>query len=486
MTLTGGRFGASISIALLLGGAAAATNETDWSRFRGPNGAGVADAAPVPSEFGPGQNVVWKTPLPTGHSSPVLSKSRVYVTALDGEALVTIALARESGQVVWRTDAQRRHSTPVDKRNHPASPTPAVDDRDSVYVFFQDVGLLAYDAQGKLRWQIPLGPFNNAYGMAASPIVVDGLVVLVCDQSSGSFMIAVDSATGTLRWRIDRPEARTGHSTPIVYRPPDAPAQLLVPGSFYLTGYSVATGEKLWWVKGLAFEMKATPVIQDGVVFIHGTSTSQFEDGYGGKVPPFAEVAKFDADADGRFSRDEVPDPLAKRWMKLMDLNGDGFLQPDEWEYFRAARSSRGGAWAFRLGGRGDMTEASTVWHYDRAVPQLPSPVVYRGVLYMVNDGGVMTALDPATGKALAQTRLRGAVDNYYASPVAADGKIFVVSESGKVAVVKGDGSLSILAVNDLDDLCYATPAIADGRIYIRTRGMMYAFGSRSISGLEP
>jgi outer membrane protein assembly factor BamB len=347
-----------------------------------------------------------------------------------------------------------------------------------VYVFFQDFGLLSYDRQGRERWQIPLGPFNNAYGMASSPIVADDMVVLVCDQSIGSFMIAVNKDTGKLRWKIERPEAKTGHSTPIVYRPAGGPTQLLVPGSFFLTAYSLATGDKIWWVKGLAFEMKATPVIQDGVVFIHGTSTSNFEDGYGGKIPSFDEVGpKYDADGDGRFSREEVPDPLAKRWMKLMDLDGDGYLGPDEWAYYQAARSSRGGMWAFRLGGKGDMTAASTVWHYDRAVPQLPSPLMYRGVLYMVNDGGIMTALDPRSGKSLGQSRLRGAVDSYYASPVAGDGKILVVSESGKVVVVKADGSLSILAVNDLDDLCYATPAIADGRVYIRTRGMLYSFG---------
>jgi outer membrane protein assembly factor BamB len=117
------------------------------------------------------------------------------------------------------------------------------------------------------------------------------------------------------------------------------------------------------------------------------------------------------------------------------------------------------------------------VWHYDRSVPQLPSPLLYRGVLYMVNDGGIMTALDPATGRSLAQLRLRGAVDAYYASPVAADGKIVVVSETGTVAVLKADATLTMLAVNNLDDQCYATPAIADGRLYVRTRSMLYAFG---------
>ena len=91
--------------------------------------------------------------------------------------------------------------------------------RDTVYVFFQDVGLVAYDHDGTERWRLPLGPFTNAYGMGASPIVVDDLVILVCDQSHGSFMLAVDRITGAARWRVERPEAKTGHSTPIVYRP---------------------------------------------------------------------------------------------------------------------------------------------------------------------------------------------------------------------------------------------------------------------------
>ena len=473
-----------ITLILAATAAAAVVNETDWSRFRGPNGAGVAEERPLPSEFGPEQNVIWKTALPPGHSSPVVSGDRLFVTAFEGEGLLTIALDRASGRIVWRREVPRRHMLHVDKRNHPASPTPAADGG-NVYVFFQDFGLVSYDRQGRERWRVALGPFNNAYGMGASPIVADGMVVLVCDQSTGSFMIALDKDTGRQRWRIERPEAKTGHSTPIVYRPANAPAQLLVPGSFYLTAYSLATGEKVWWVKGLAFEMKATPVIQDGLVFIHGTSSSQFKDGYEGKIPSFADLsAEHDKDRDGRFAPEEIPDPLAKRWIRLIDLDADGYLGQDEWAYYQAARSSQGGMWAFRLGGRGDMTEASTVWHYDRAVPQLPSPLVYRGVLYMVNDGGIMTALDPKTGQSLTQTRMRGAVDAYYASPVAADGKILVVSESGKVAVLKADGTLSVLAVNDLDDLCYATPAIADGRVYIRTRGMLYSFGLRH-AGVE-
>jgi outer membrane protein assembly factor BamB len=454
----------------------AATADREWSRFRGPNGSGTVETGALPAEFGPAQNVLWKTPLPPGHSSPILAKDRILITALDGETLVTFSLDRATGRVMWRREAPRPRILKIDKRNHPASPSPATDGS-NVYVFFQDFGLLAYDRDGRERWRMALGPFDNVYGMGSSPIVVDNQVVLVCDQSNGSFMIALDKNTGRVHWKVERPEAKTGHSTPIVYKPDNGAAQLLVPGSFYLTAYSLDKGEKIWWVHGLAFEMKATPVVGDGVVYIHGTSTSNFQDSYGNQIPSFDAVRSSDKDGDGRFSRPEIPDDLARRWMSLMDLNGDGYLDEREWEYYRAARASKGGMWAFRLGGRGDMTKTNTLWHYDRSVPQLPSPLLYQGTLYIVNDGGIATTLDPATGAVRAQGRLKGVIDNFWASPVGSDGKVFMISDSCKVAVLKADASLEPVAVNDLDDQCSATPAIADGKIYIRTRTALYAFG---------
>jgi outer membrane protein assembly factor BamB len=123
------------------------------------------------------------------------------------------------------------------------------------------------------------------------------------------------------------------------------------------------------------------------------------------------------------------------------------------------------------------MTEENVVWRYHRSVPQLPSPLLYQGVLYMINDGGIATSFRPSTGEVIERGRIRGAVDSYYASPVAADGKIFFVSEMGKVAVVRPGGGFEVLALNDLGSPAYATPAIADGRIYIRTEETLWAFG---------
>jgi outer membrane protein assembly factor BamB len=462
--------------ALALGSLSAGPSDDAWSRFRGPNGSGIVESGELPAEFGPERNVVWKTAIPPGHSSPIVAKDRILITALDGEALVTISLDRATGRMMWRREAPRPRILRVDKRNHPASPSPATDG-DNVFVFFQDFGLLAYDRDGNERWRLALGPFDNAYGMGASPVVVGDTVVMVCDQSNGSFMIALDRTTGRVRWRVDRPEAHTGHSTPIVYSPAGGPQQLLVPGSFYLTAYTVDTGARLWWVSGLAFEMKATPVVQDGMLYIHGTSTSSVEDSFANQIPTFEALSASDKDGDKRFSREEVPDALAKRWMSLMDLNADGYLDVKEWEYFRTARASKGGLWAFTLGGRGDMTAANARWHYDRSIPQLPSPLIYRGALYIVNDAGIATMLDPATGEVRAQGRFKGALDNFWASPIASDGKVFMVSDSCKVVVLKAGGDLEPLAVNDLADQCSATPAIADARLYVRTRSALYAFG---------
>jgi len=448
------------------------TRETrEWTRFRGPNGSGVADTAGLPVELGPETNVVWKTPLPPGHSSPVLSSDRIFLTAVEGEALFTYCLDRKTGEVLWRRQGPRDRSEKLDSRNTPASPTP-VTDGEAVYVFFGDFGLLSYDVEGKERWRLPLGPFDNAYGMGSSPVLVDDMVVLVCDQANGSFMLAVSKDDGRLRWKTDRSEYKTGHSTPVLYRPAEGPAQLLVPGSFRLTAYSLERGEPIWWVSGLAFEMKATPVLDGDVVFIHGTSGDQ------AVIPPFEGVLPaYDTDGDGRLSREEATKDRVQ-WFGLMDLDGNHSLDSKEWAYYQAARATRGGMYSFALGGTGDMTERSFRWHYAKAVPQLPSSLLYRGVLHMVNDAGIVTSFEPGTGKVIQQGRLAGATGNFYASPVAADGKIFMVSESGKVAVLKPDGSLDLLALNDLGEASYATPAIADGRIYIRTENALYCFGS--------
>ncbi len=450
---------------------------SEWSRFRGPNGTGV-DPSPraLPLRFGPSENVIWKTELPPGHSSPILTEDRLFLTAFDEDKLFTYCLDRTTGKILWRREAPRARSTKVDDRNNAASASPAVDDK-GVYVFFPDYGLLAYDFEGNERWKHPLDAFENVYGMGASPVVADDKVVLVCDQNQHSFIVALHRDTGEVAWKVDRPEATSGHSTPVLHRG-SGELEVIVPGSFQLTSYSAKTGRKLWWVTGLSFEMKSTPVLSDGIVYINGYGAPENQPGTNVKAPSWTEaLASQDKDGDGLLSGEELQGH-ARSWFGFTDLNGDKHLDQAEWRYYEASLASRNGILAIKVGGEGDMTEKNVAWAYNKRVPQLPSPLLYQGVLYMVNDGGVVTSLDPATGEMRAQGRLKGAVDNYYASPVAADGKIFLASELGKVAVVRPGGSLEVVAVNDLGDLIYATPAIDGGRLYIRTRSALYCFGS--------
>jgi outer membrane protein assembly factor BamB len=231
-------------------------------------------------------------------------------------------------------------------------------------------------------------------------------------------------------------------------------------------------------VRGLSFEIKSTPVIGGDTLYINGYGAPDNEPGRKVVVPPAAEVwPAADADRDGFLSKPEFPKFTRDFWFAVADLDTNGKLTKDEWEYYRAALDSENGMLAIRLGGAGDMTERAVRWKYQRSVPQLPSPILYRGVLYMVNDGGIVTTLNPETGALIKQGRLQGALGSYYASPVAAEGHLFFTSERGAVAVLPPTGDLAPLVVNDLREDCYATPAIADGHIYVRTTAALYSFG---------
>jgi outer membrane protein assembly factor BamB len=464
----------AVGLSMLLA-AVPVVRAADWPRFRGPNGSGVAETPGLPAEIGPGKNVVWKTALPAGHSSPVLDGDRIFATAAEGDTLLTLCLRRADGRELWRREAPRSRKESLDRRNGPASASPAADAR-QVVVFFGDYGLVAYDHDGKERWRTPLGPFDNVYGMGGSPVLVDDLVVLVCDQSHGSFAAAFDAQTGKERWRVPRPDAFSGHSTPIVHAE-GATTEILAPGSLRMDVYDARTGAVRWFATGLPSEMKSGAVLNDDTVFVVGYSSSLNEPGRHPDLPPYADwVASRDADKDGKITKTEA-DKITQDYWDFIDLDKDGVVSEKEWKSNQTMMAAENGLLAFRLGGKGDVGRSGLVWKYQRAVPQLPTPVLYRDVLYMVNDGGILTTLDPATGKVLKQGRLRDAVDQYYASPVAGDGKVYFVSRTGIVSVLRSGPEQEALSSGDFDEEVTATPALADGRIYVRTRSALYCFG---------
>jgi len=455
----------------------------EWSQFRGPNGTGVSATTGLPETFGPAKNVLWKAALPAGHSSPVLTSDRIFVTAHDASKLFVICLDRASGKILWQKEVPRTQAGRLQNVNGPASPSP-VTDGSNVYVFFQDFGLLSFDANGKERWKLPLGPFNMFYGFGASPILVDDKVILPVDQDyPASYLIAVDKNSGKVRWKVERPVVISGYSTPIVYQPKQGPKQIVVPESFQLSAYSVADGKRVWWVRGLACEMKSI-ASQDGeYLYINGWGFPQNQPGQQIPTISFDEaLARYDKDKDGQISKAEATgdtkmDKILNVAFEAFDRNRNDKLDAGDWEVFRAMMSSENGLLSIKMGGQGDQTATAIRWRYTKPVPQVPSTLLYKGVLYMINDSGILLSFDPVTGNVIKQGRLHGAIDKYFSSPVAADDKVFLIGQGGQVSVLKAGGDWEVLAVNELDDECYATPAIADSHIYIRTRSALYAFG---------
>jgi outer membrane protein assembly factor BamB len=463
-----------------------AASDTDWSRFRGPNGTGISNTSGLPAEFGPDKNVVWKTTVPGGHSSPVLTDTRIFMTGAEGQQLFVLALDRATGKELWRHEVPRRNSERLENVNGPASPSP-VTDGERVFAFFQSFGLIGFTADGKELWRMPLGPFNMFYGFGASPILVDGTLVLPVDQDTGSYLLGVDPKTGKQRYKIDRPGVISGYSTPTVYQPKEGGRQILIPESFQLSAYDARDGHRVWWVRGLACEMKSVVSIEGDTAWVNGWGFPQNQPGTQVPTIPFEDGLKvYDKNKDGVIAEDEVtggPPALDKMLspkygFSAFDGNRNHQLDASEWGVMRSMLAAENGLLAIKLGGKGDVTEGAIRWKYQRPVPQVPSTLLYKGVLFMVNDSGILLSIDPNTGNVLKQGRLKGAIDKYFASPVGADGKVFLVSQDGTASVVDAKGEWEILAVNPLGDEVFATPAIADGRIYLRTKSTLYAFAS--------
>ncbi|HSE31666.1 MAG TPA: PQQ-binding-like beta-propeller repeat protein [Pyrinomonadaceae bacterium] len=448
-----------------------ASRSDEWLQFRGPNGAGVGEGSSMPAEFGAKKNLVWRTSVPFARSSPVVTADRIFLTASEGDKLITLALDRKTGNILWRRDVIRARHMPIYRANDAASPTP-VSDGTNVYAFFGELGLISYGPDGTERWRLPLGPFNSFYGMGGSPVLSGNTLVMVCDQRTDSFIVAVDARNGKVLWRKSRANYEA-YATPTIYKPDNGPAQVIVLGSYTVDGYSMDKGERLWWVSKIGAYPKGVPILVADTVYV---TAEGGEDPY---LPPFEESLKADANKDQRLQREEVKSNAdAYEHFGWLDSNNDGSVDRAEYDFVRNSTTSGHGLTAVRLGGQGDLTRTNVAWSLKKSYPNIPSPLVYRGVMYLMKEGGIVTSLDPATGQVLKQGRTPDALEEYYASPVAADGKIFMVSASGKVTVLKASAQWEILATNDLGEEVWATPAISGSNLYIRTRNTLYSFAN--------
>jgi outer membrane protein assembly factor BamB len=423
-----------------------------WPSFRGPRASGVADGQSLPDRWDgkTGENILWRTPVPgLAHSSPVVWGERVYVTSAvsgdpkasfrpglygDGDASedrspqrwVLYALDRRTGKIVWERTAHA--GVPADKRHIKstyANSTPATDGR-VVVAWFGSQGVYAYDTAGRPLWKVELGRLDlGAYdiptyewGPASSPVIWNGLVILQCDTQADSFLLALDASTGKTVWKTEREEIPSW-GTPTVAETSAGP-ELVANASNYIRGYDPRTGRELWRL--------------------------------------------------GRSSKITAPTPVFAEDLFVV----------------ASGRAPERPIFVVRAGSRGDLTlpegetkSASVVWSKTGRGSYMPSPLVYRGVVYVLSNNGVLDAYDLRTGEELYRQRLPLVGSGFSASPVAADGKLYLSNEDGEMLVVAAGRTFQHLATNSMGELLMATPALSGGVMYVRSNATLFAVGRK-------
>jgi len=471
-----------------------------WNQFRGPNGQGVAAVAQLPVHFGPDTNARWKTALPEGHSSPVIWDDRIFLTACesgDEGGLVTLAVDRDNGTLLWRRSVTSETDGRFHTLNNPASSTPAADEN-HVYAYFGTYGLLCYDHEGRELWQRKIDTPRSKYGVASSPIVHQDKIILVLDGDGGtSRLLAIDRDTGHTAWEQPRPLFQAGWSTPMIWCH-DEGEELIVLGSKRLTSYDPTTGDELWWAGGFPPETVGVPVAGDGLLFACAAALGgRGDDKWDAASTWKTTVNEFDRSRDNQIQRDEMTEGFAfiqrpelpkdnpgyglpvkdmDILLRIFDHDKNRVISQTEWMQTMAGFEaySRPVLLALRPGAIQNARPAHVAWAIRRGVPETPSPLYYRGRLYLLRDGGVLTCLEAATGNELFRERL-GAPGQYIASPIAAGDQVIAASVRGIVTVIAADSQLKILARNRFDEKIFATPAVADNTLYVRTTKHLYA-----------
>jgi outer membrane protein assembly factor BamB len=474
---------AIVATGCLAGAAFGADRDQAWPRFRGPNGSGIADGQTPPIRLGPDTNVKWKVAVPGGLSSPIVAGDKLVLTAFDKGKLYTIAYRRADGKEVWRREAPAKQIEKYMRvEGSPASSTPATDGT-RIVSYFGSCGLFCYDLDGNELWKyrMPTAETFTDNGSGVSPVLSDGLVVLVHDEVKSPKILAINIHDGSLVWEKPR-QSRIGYCTPVLWDTPYG-KQVVAAGHGRMIAYDLKTGEEKWYVSAMPAGPIPSPVAQGDRLYFAGWSAGGPDDK--NRMPSFDDLlTKAEAVKDGAISRVQAKkSDYLKDDFDSIDFNHDGKITRDEWDaVLKSVYDGQSSAFALSPGGSGDVTGSHTVWRKTKGLPNISTAIVYRDQVVMVKNGGMVSAYDAKTGKEIYLQERAAASGRYFASPVAANGFIYFTSlNDGVITVIKaGTAKPEVVARNPkLGERVTATPAIADNTIYIRTATMLYAFAEK-------
>jgi outer membrane protein assembly factor BamB len=320
-----------------------------------------------------------------------------------------------------------------------------------------------------------LGPFQDEFGSSSSPALIEGKLLINEDHDINSFLLCLDPATGATVWKTPRDGATRSYSTPVAWRPGNE-TQVVVAGALELTGYRLSDGAKLWSTDGLARIVNTTPAVVGKRLFVATWSPGGDTTARIAMEPWSVARDSWDKDHNGKLTRQEVDNKEVLERFFRIDLNQDQGLDEQEWnKYAQVFERAQNALLTMDPESSDARARPKVQWEYRKGLPYVPSPLVYRGVVYLVKTGGIVTTLDAATGELFKQARARGAGD-YYSSPVAGDGKVYLVSEPGMISVLRAAPKWEVIATHDLSERTTSSPVIDGSRIFFRTEKALYCF----------
>ena len=460
------------------GGVVILTAEDNIHYFRSRGGVADPETDLLPERLDSPDGLLWRTAIDSGHSTPIACNGRIFLTTYNTktEELATLALASDTGRILWKRITPAAGIEEYSRDTGSAAQATPACDNERVYVFFGSYGLICYDHEGTQLWEKRMGPFQDEYGSASSPVLIDDKVIIQQDHDVDSFLMALDRKTGKVLWKSERPDATRSYSTPAVWMH-DGRKELLVAGSRELAGYDPSDGKRLWWIHGLARIVIPTPVPAGDLVYM-GPWTPGGDSSLLIRMEPWAEaLRKWDANSDGRLTRNEVTDKVMNDRFFPMDIVQSGDLKREEWDRYAGifAHSQNGVLAVKPTSAGGEQNEGAVVWKSVRGAPYVATPLLDRDILWTVRDGGIVTRFSALNGEVLQMKRLADP-GNYYASPVSAGGRVYIASRSGIVTVIANDPEWRVMESRDFKEGIYATPLIAEGCLFIRTEKALYCF----------
>lgn len=461
-----------LSVGVVLVATVLPCGATDWPRFRGETGSGVAEGQTIPAEVSLDRNLLWKVTVPAGVSSPIIVGDRLLLTSHEGDQRTLHCLHPATGETLWTQSVPKHHDEIATKPAGPSTPTP-VSDGERVFAFFPDAGTYAWTLDGEPLWNRPSTPSKTMHGLSSSLVCFDGRLYQVFDELSDSSIIALDAKTGEQVWKQDRLAGLTGgYSTPVVYQPKDGKPLILTTGPFEVVAYDPVTGERVWWLLGRSNAPASSPMVSGDVLYFCEPV---------GELIPMSLVGGLDANKDNKLDLEETAKSEAiRRLVVRIDDNWgnkDSVVDEAEWNKAFGEYAGKGGLTAVSVTGTGDVSQSGVLWSFTKGMPYIPGVLIDRNVVFAVDDGGVVTTIDAVTGAQIHKGRLQQGNGQYYSSPVAAGEHVVLIDTAGVLNIISNTGEWKPVSHCELGEPCHATPAIAGNRLFVRTEGTLFCFG---------